>query len=224
MDFGVALAFSTGLIGGFGHCIGMCGPFVAAYTVQGAEGSRLSLFASLATHIFFNIGRITTYTFVGALMGLSGSFVNSAASLSGIQSIASFIAGILMSLMGLSIAGLFRGMLFFERYNSLIVKAIRGLLIDTSIARYIPLGMLVGMLPCGLSYSIFIAAAGSGDLLSGMLLALSFGCGTVFSLLLFGLFFNVLSVRLRGLVYRLSGITLFIMGLYFIYRALIYNA
>jgi sulfite exporter TauE/SafE len=221
VDFGVALAFSTGLMGGFGHCIGMCGPFVAAYTMNKAEaGHRVSVLP----HLFFNLGRTTTYVFIGAIMGLTGSFVNSAASLSGIQNIASVIAGAFMALMGLAISGLLRGLLSFERYNSLILKAMKALLQEPSSTRYLPLGMLVGMLPCGLSYGIFIAAAGTGNMLRGMLLSLSFGMGTAFSLILFGIFFHALSVRLRGILYRLSGLVLFAMGIYFIYRALTYNA
>ncbi len=221
MDFGLALAFSTGLMGGFGHCIGMCGPFVAAYTMNRAEGVNT---LSILSHLFFNLGRITTYVFIGALMGLTGSFVNSAASLSGIQNIASLIAGSFMALMGLAISGSLRGLLSFERYNSLILKAMKALLQEPSLTRYIPLGMLIGMLPCGLSYGIFIAAAGAGTMLKGMTLSFFFGIGTAFSLMLFGIFFHALSVRLRGILYRLSGLVLFAMGIYFIYRALTYNA
>lgn len=221
MDFGLALAFSSGFIGGFGHCIGMCGPFVAAYTMHRSDTNHT---IALIAHLLFNSGRITTYTFIGALMGLSGSFVNTAGSLAGLQNAASLIAGVFMCLMGLSIMGIFRRLLSFERYNSFIVKPMKVVLSEQSIARFIPFGMLVGLLPCGLSYSIFIASAGSGSMLKGLLLSLVFGIGTSFSLILFGYFFNLISLKIRGLIYRLSGLTVFVLGVYFIYRAIQHHA
>ncbi|HIJ59957.1 MAG TPA: sulfite exporter TauE/SafE family protein [Nitrospirae bacterium] len=221
MEFSLVLAFSTGLLGGFGHCIGMCGPFVAAYTMHRSYDLKEDLLSSLLTHCLFNIGRVSTYTFIGAMMGLSGSFVNSAGKIAGIQNIASLLAGLILIILGLGISGLTRKMLFFESYNSMIVNAIKFVLKDTSRLRYIPLGLLIGFLPCGLSYSIFISSAGTGSMLQGMTISLVFGIGTSISLIFFGYVFNILGNKIRGLLYSLSGIILIIMGIYFIYRGVL---
>lgn len=218
MDFSLTLAFTTGLVGGFGHCIGMCGPFVAAYTIHREKDITDGLLPSLLSHFLFNIGRIFTYTFIGAMMGLSGSFVNSTAQIAGIQNIASIIAGLIMILIGFSMLGIARAILFFEKYNSLLLRAIQYVLKDTSRPRYFPLGLLIGLLPCGLSYSIFIASAGTANLFQGMLISLFFGIGTSLSLILFGYIFNLIGKKLRGHLSIASGILLIIMGFHFIIK------
>ena len=78
----IAAAFVSGLLGSFGHCAAMCGPLVGSLSLAaGAGGARRSLAGQLAYHA----GRITTYGAVGAAMGLTGSFLNVAGRLAGVQ-------------------------------------------------------------------------------------------------------------------------------------------
>jgi len=216
VDISYFLAFTTGFLGGFGHCIGMCGPIVTSYTFHGGRfgDSRISL----SPHLLYNAGRINTYVFIGSLMGLAGSFADTIGRFSGSQDIVTIIAGCIMILMGLGITGILGGMNFIERHNNIILKAVKMVFEGISLWRYYPLGLLLGLLPCGLSYSIFIASAGTGNLFSGMMIALSFGLGTVPALLLFGVINTYLSNRIRGLVYRAGGIVIMLMGIYFIFR------
>ncbi|MBI5098325.1 MAG: sulfite exporter TauE/SafE family protein [Nitrospirae bacterium] len=218
MELGYTLAFTTGLLGGFGHCIGMCGPLVASYTIRSSPSLpyRSSIINNLLPHLFYNIGRITTYMFIGAVMGLAGSFVNVAGRISGFQNTVAIIAGLLMILMGLSISGIAGGMAWLERHNNLILKFAKNILQGESLWQYYPLGALFGFLPCGLSYTLFMAAAGTGSMLSGMLTTFFFGIGTLPALLLFGLVAGYLSHKLRGLLYKLSGIIIILMGIYFL--------
>ncbi|MBZ0155887.1 MAG: sulfite exporter TauE/SafE family protein [Alphaproteobacteria bacterium] len=219
MEASYLLMFTTGLLGGFGHCIGMCGPLVASYTLnaacRGAGSGRAGL---LLPHLLYNAGRISSYTFLGALMGLAGSFVNIAGRLAGLQNGVAVVAGALMIIMGLGVAGILRSVSSLERHNSLLLRAVRVVLEGDSVWRYYPLGILLGFLPCGLSYSAFIAAAGTGSLPQGLLLALCFGLGTIPPLLLFGVVINYLSAKVRGWVYRTGGLVIIGLGIYFIYR------
>ncbi|TNF56940.1 sulfite exporter TauE/SafE family protein [bacterium] len=217
METGLLVAFSTGLLGGFGHCIGMCGPIVASYALH---NSSEKVFSRIASHILYNTGRITTYMFIGALMGLTGAFVNVAGRLTGLQNVVAILAGLFMVLMGLSISGLFGAAQWLESQNSLIMKAAKGLSYEKSLWRYYPLGALFGFLPCGLSYTVFIAAAGTGDLFSGMLLAVFFGLGTFPSLFLFGITASLISSQMRGLLYRFAGFMIIGMGIYFLVKGL----
>lgn len=218
MEVGYTLAFTTGLLGGFGHCIGMCGPLVASYTLRSSPSlpHRASIINNLLPHLFYNIGRITTYMFIGAVMGLTGSFVNVAGRISGFQNTIAIIAGSLMIFMGLSISGIAGGTAWLERHNAFILRAGKNILQAESVWLYYPLGALFGFLPCGLSYTVFMAAAGTGSMLSGMLTAFFFGTGTLPALLMFGLVAGYLSHKLRGLLYRLSGIIIILMGIYFL--------
>ena len=218
MTSAIAVAFVTGLVGSFGHCAGMCGPLVGSFALAAAPlGARRALLGQLAYHA----GRVTTYALVGAAMGLTGSFVNVAGRMAGLQEVVAVAAGALMVLMGLGAAGL----LAFarraeERVAGKVFRAVRGVLEGGGIGRYYALGLVLGFLPCGLSYSAFGGAAATGSLPRGLLFALAFALGTVPALLLVGGLASAISPRLRGALYRLGGVAVAVVGLLFVLRGL----
>lgn len=219
MSADLALALSTGLVGGFGHCLGMCGPLVGGFAL--AAGPRLGARAALSAQGVYHLGRITSYGAVGGLMGLVGSFVDVAGRLAGAQRVASVAAGLCMIAMGLGAAGIAGWARRLEaRAADRVVAAVRGLLEGGGPGRLYPLGLLLGLLPCGLSYSIFVGSAATGAPVPGMLLALAFGLGTVPALLLAGAAATFLSHRLRGWLYRAGGLMVAAMGALFVLRGL----
>jgi sulfite exporter TauE/SafE len=217
------LMFGSGFLGGFGHCIGMCGPLVASYALypQNSDNKRRT---AILSHILYNTGRVTTYSFIGAFMGFTGSFVNASAGITGVQNFAAIFAGIIMVIMGLGVLGVFKGMKFIERHNGAVMKAIKAVLESESAWRYYPFGILMGFLPCGLSYSAFIAAAGTSDLLKGMAISVCFGLGTIPALLLFGFAVKRVGVKFREKIYKAGGVTIMLVGLYFIWKSIAVNA
>jgi uncharacterized protein len=220
MEAGYVFALSTGFLGGFGHCIGMCGPIVASYALAAqAKGNTFHL-RQIGPHILYNAGRIITYSALGGFMGLAGSFVNIAGRIAGMQNIIAALSGAIMIVMGMNIAGIFGSSAWIERHNAPVLNAARSILSLPSWLRFILLGLVLGFLPCGLSYTIFIAAAGTGSPLQGMTLAVLFGVGTLPALVLFGTIVSTLSVRLRGRIYRAGGVLVVIMGFYFLIRGI----
>ncbi|WP_242335990.1 MULTISPECIES: sulfite exporter TauE/SafE family protein [Anaeromyxobacter] len=218
MTDAVAMAFVTGLLGGFGHCIGMCGPLVGSFALaSGALGPRRSLAGQLAYHA----GRVTTYATLGAVMGLTGSFVNVAGRLAGLQDVVAVVAGVLMILVGLGAAGLSGGLKRLEaRASARVVRLVRGLLSGGGPGRLYPTGLALGLLPCGLSWTLFLGAAGTGSPSEGLLLALAFGLGTVPALLLAGALGALLGARARGVLYRAGGLLVAVLGGVFVARGL----
>ncbi|HSN90582.1 MAG TPA: sulfite exporter TauE/SafE family protein [Anaeromyxobacteraceae bacterium] len=210
MSDAVAMAFATGLLGGFGHCVGMCGPIVGSLALAaGPLGARRSLAGQLAYHA----GRVTTYAVLGAAMGLTGNFVNVAGRLAGVQQVVAVAAGVLMILVGLGAAGLSAGLKRLEaRASARVVALVRALLEGGGPGRLYPTGLALGILPCGLSWTIFLGAAGTGSPVEGLLLALAFGFGTIPALLLVGAAGALLGARARGLLYRLGGVLVAVLG------------
>jgi len=151
-------------------------------------------------------------------MGLSGSFVNVAAHMARGQNIVALGAGNMMVLMGLSIVGLWRGASLLERHNSAALSAARKAVSLPTPLRYPALGFVLGLLPCGLSYTVFIASAGAGGAFPGALLSLLFGLGTLPAVLLFGKLTVSISASLRGGIYRAGGVAVIVMGIVFILR------
>ncbi len=219
METGYILAFTTGIMGGFGHCIGMCGPLVASYAMAGAKQAD-SLSGRMIPHLLYNSGRIVTYTLVGGIMGLSGSFINVAGRLANIQNIIAMLAGVVMIGMGLGITGISGNTAWLEKHNALVLRMAGRITSSSSRFRYFPLGITLGLLPCGLSYTVFIAAAGTGSPVPGMATAFLFGLGTLPALLTFGTVISALSAALRVRVYRIGGALVILMGIYYLYRGI----
>lgn len=215
MNLDFLLAFSGGLLGGFGHCLGMCGPIVAATALQPGETSPAR---RISGQLLYNLGRITTYALLGALLGLLGTFANLAGGLAGFQNIVLFAAGILMILMGLGVVGPLRIFAPFEKKNfALLALAGRFLKLESPL-RFYPLGLVLGLLPCGLSYSYLFGAAGSGSALKGMLFMVAFGAGTVPGMLFFASIITVMRGKIRGVILRLAGVLIILTGMLFLFR------
>jgi hypothetical protein len=219
MDASLPIALATGFLGGFGHCVAMCGPLVGALGISAPPGTpaRRALLPQLAYHL----GRITTYGTVGAVMGLVGSFVNVAGRLAGWQDVVAVLAGALMVAMGLGAATQSLWVKGAEgRLAGRVLGAVRRLAGHEAPLRAYPLGLLLGFLPCGLSYSAFAAAAATGHPARGMALALAFGAGTLPALLLAGAVVSALSARARGRLHRAGGLLVALLGVLFVLRGL----
>jgi sulfite exporter TauE/SafE len=217
----LAMAATAGLLGGLGHCTGMCGPIVAAFSMQSGEGKG----SPLAGAILYNAGRVTTYTLLGALVGGLGSFVAVVVPMEGAQYALMAATGALMAFLGLSIAGAFsRATGLIERHNTPVIRAARSLLASRTSLKYLPLGLVLGLLPCGLSYAMLIGAAGSGGLISGALRMLAFGLGTVPAMFLIGLLARGAGNIMRGRLYRAGGAVVALMGLVYVYRGIAFYA
>jgi sulfite exporter TauE/SafE len=219
MDASLPIALATGFLGGFGHCVAMCGPLVGALGISAPPGVPAS--RALAPQLAYHLGRITTYGTIGALMGLAGSFVNVAGRLAGVQDAVAVLAGALLVAMGIGAASMSLRVKVMEgRLAGRVMSSVRRLFgHDAPMGAY-PLGLVLGLLPCGLSYSAFAAAAATGSPARGMLLALAFGAGTLPALLLAGAVVAALSVRARSLLHRLGGALVALLGLLFVLRGL----
>lgn len=214
----LGLSFTTGLLGGFGHCLGMCGPLIGTTVL---DASRQSVGQKVGAQTLYHMGRISTYAWLGAFFGWTGSFVNLAGSMMGIQNVVAAAAGTLMVLRGLEVLGILRLRLIqsLEGRIGFLLQGVRVVQTVDSVWRYYLLGLFLGLLPCGLSYSAFLGAAGTGSAPVGFLFSLAFGLGTLPALLALGFLLGAISLRLRGWLYRAGGASLVILGALFLYRA-----
>ncbi|HSN16189.1 MAG TPA: sulfite exporter TauE/SafE family protein [Anaeromyxobacteraceae bacterium] len=210
--------FAAGLAGGAGHCVAMCGPVVASLGLAAPPGQ--GTLAAAARSLPYHLGRVTTYGLLGALMGLTGSFVNVAGRLAGFSEAVAVIAGALMLLFGLGATGI-AGPLerITARASTRLTTFSRSLLAGGPGQLY-PLGLALGFLPCGLSWTAFLGAAATGGAVQGLLAALAFGLGTVPGLLAAGVLAAAFGQRARGVLYRIGGLLIAAMGLLFLLRGL----
>jgi sulfite exporter TauE/SafE len=211
--------FAAGLAGGAGHCVAMCGPIVASFGLAARPGA--GTLAAVARTLPYHLGRVTTYALIGALMGLTGSFVNVAGRLAGFADAVAILAGALMVLFGLGATGVSGSL---ERvtagWSALLTSTARSILSGGSGAPLFPLGLALGFLPCGLSWTAFLGAAATGGPVPGFVAALAFGLGTVPGLLGAGALAAAFGQRARGWLLRAGGLVVAVLGLLFVLRGL----
>ncbi len=212
--------FLIGVLGSM-HCIGMCGGFVTMYALK--KPGR----TPLIYHLLYNAGRITTYSVLGGILGEAGSFAILARGHRGIPAAALLIAGLIMILMGLNILGIFGRRGFFEQAEITNISAFRGMfrrfLEIESMWGIFFFGLLLGFLPCGLLYPLFIAAAASGSFFAGVLTMAMFGLGTIPALMFLGLIVGRIRPHLKLLLFRMAAILVVLLGVRTFLRGLSFS-
>jgi sulfite exporter TauE/SafE len=188
--------FLLGLLG-TGHCLGMCGPLVVAL-----PGGR----PGLSPHLLYHLGRLSTYTVVGAALGLLGGQLDDFARVQIGLSLGAALFLVLFALVRLGVVAEPRWMAGVspERvpgFGRLVGGAIGG----RSKLALLALGLLLGLLPCGLSYAAFARALPSGGALGGATCTLAFGLGTLPGLLALGTVASSVARRHQRLFDLLAG-------------------
>lgn len=218
---------TTGFAVGFGHCLGMCGPIVVSLSLNMKERPLL------VPHLLYNAGRVTTYGILGGIMGLTGSFTAVAARIAGLQKGIMIFSGVVIMAMALAMSGWVRlGSIFADDSlpQGVVSGGFRRLAASKSRFAYYPLGLLLGLLPCGPVYTALIAAARAGmdagaaasGFFQGLGLMLAFGLGTVPALVLVGRLAGVGWLKSRALIYKASAVLMFGVGVYFVIRGIRY--
>lgn len=209
------MAFLTGLLGS-AHCIGMCGGIVGALSLT-PDGRS----SGVSFHLFYNLGRILTYSLIGLLTGWLGSALALKGNLLGVTRPLLLGSDLLVILVGLGTAGLFNRLnlmsLEFSGPIKSLTRAVKGLRRLPPGLAALPLGLLFGLLPCGLLYAMAMTAAQSGDSLRGAIIMAAFGLGTAPSLLLVGSAAVWFSSQ-RSWMFKAAGIMVAIMGCYNLFR------
>nr|VFK40700.1 MAG: hypothetical protein BECKSD772F_GA0070984_10673 [Candidatus Kentron sp. SD]VFK44228.1 MAG: hypothetical protein BECKSD772E_GA0070983_103513 [Candidatus Kentron sp. SD]VFK80850.1 MAG: hypothetical protein BECKSD772D_GA0070982_11671 [Candidatus Kentron sp. SD] len=202
-------AFLAGLLGGV-HCIGMCGGIIGALSMGLPAPARKPL--SLASYIFsYNAGRIFTYALAGAVMGWSGNMATGLLEQYQSWLALRILAALFMIAMGLYLGGWWFGLATVERGGGIIWRWLspigNRLLPVKNLKQALLLGVVWGWLPCGLVYSFLIWALAAGGWREGALFMISFGLGTLPTLMGIGFAASALQRFLqRSDIRRLAGL------------------
>ena len=205
------------ILGSFGHCIGMCGGIVIAYSSTKVQAQWSKQKQSVA-HLFYSIGRVVTYMILGAVFGFIGSVITFNDTTNGLLL---FITGFIMLLVGASLLGKLKFLTLIEHSISKQVwyqKSFKRLIASNSLSSFYLLGMLNGLLPCGFVYFFAITAASTANAVYGALVMLIFGLSTIPALFSLGFFVGLFKQsEFRDLMIKLASIAVIIYGIYIIY-------
>ncbi len=201
------------------HCAGMCGGIVAAL---GTSAASQNLYHALQSSVTYNLGRVTMYVLLGAVMGTLGMTFQQYIPVIG--SALRLASAILLVSMGCYIAGWWLGLRRFENFGYRLLKPIQG----AQLARW-PLpgsaklfltGVVWGCLPCGLVYTMLTLAMTTGSLKRGATAMLVFGLGTMPILLLTGALADRMMLIVRQKFVRsLMGLLIIVFGLWTLFGA-----
>lgn len=217
LEFSLTAALLAGLLGG-GHCVGMCGGIVGAVTMT-LPGSKPKLPFVLA----YNLGRIGSYGVAGVIAGAVGASSFFLDHVLPVEKVLYALASLMLVLLGFYLAGIWRVLTRLEALGGRLWQHLqpysKRLLPVRTLPQSLMLGVLWGWLPCGLVYSVLVAAVATGSPVQGGLLMLAFGLGTLPTLLAMGM----AAVRLKKLLQhlwfrRLSGLLIAGFGLLALYR------
>jgi len=204
-------AISLGLIGSF-HCAGMCGPIAIALPLK-----KDNVFSVATSGILYNLGRAITYSIMGFIFGLLGQGLY----FGGLQQWISLIMGVIM-VVSVIFPALFKNRfkietLSFKYVGKLQIK-LRKLFQKQGFISLFIVGLLNGLLPCGLVYMALAGAIATGNALSGALFMFVFGLGTLPMLLGISIMGNFVGTKIRLKINKLTPIVIVIVGILFILR------
>ena len=204
-------------LGSFGHCIGMCGGIVIAYSSAKVD-KEWSVGRKATAHLLYSLGRIQTYMLLGVIFGYIGGVSTFSNTANGILLV---VAGVAMILSGLSLIGVIK---FLNSVDSPLTRnrwfgeRFRELLNNQSLYSLFVLGMLNGLLPCGFVYFFAITAASTASPLWGGVVMLVFGLATTPALFGLGFFVSLFQRGgLRVVMIRLAALAVIIYGAYTLY-------
>ncbi len=205
-------AISLGFLGSF-HCIGMCGPIALTIPVK-----RDSAFSIISGTLTYNLGRVSTYAVLGVVFGLVGQGF----ALAGLQNVLSITLGLLLLI----------GVLFPKIplipfkigfiYSALaeVKTALSGLFGTHSTRALFLIGLLNGLLPCGLVYLAIAGSIATANALSGAVFMAGFGLGTLPAMMAITVARDYISIKFRERIRQVVPVAVGVMAILLILRGM----
>ncbi|MFH0732251.1 MAG: sulfite exporter TauE/SafE family protein [Candidatus Omnitrophota bacterium] len=211
--------FATGIALGAGPCMATCGPVLLSYITATKKGPA----NAFRCWFIFSITRAFIYASLGALTGIIGTSLYQSYYWEKKGFIIWAIGGIFICLLGILTA-------MGNNTHSKVCHKLQNIFIAKDTKSIMALGVVIGLFPCApligvLSYISMISVYWH----QGVVLAFSFGLGTIISpLLILGLGAGLLQ-RLKVLqdekthvwFGRIAGVILFFLGLHILIKTIV---
>ncbi len=173
----LSAAFITGLLGS-AHCFGMCAGISGLFAINAHVATTRR---QISKAVAYNLGRVLTYAFLGVTVAVVGR--TAVDSIPGLAAPIRLASGLLIILIGLQVAFGWRILAFVENAGAKlwhkVAPAAKGLVPVETLVQALGLGLIWGLLPCGLVYSVLLIAATTAEPASGGMVMIAFGFGTM---------------------------------------------
>jgi sulfite exporter TauE/SafE/copper chaperone CopZ len=176
----LSLVFLIGLVASISSCMAVTGGLlVAAAAAYNANSPTIPGIQRLKPHIYFNAGRIISYTLLGGAVGALGSLLTLSAEANGFLTLAASAIMIVLGLQMLRLLPRFGRVLLpksiAHKVHDLASRKVKG--------GAFTLGALTFFLPCGFTQALQLYVLGKGSIMTGALTMLVFALGTLPALL-----------------------------------------
>lgn len=191
------------------HCVGMCGPLVMMLPYS--KEARMRVFFETLT---YNLGRVLTYAFLGLLFGFLGKGI----AFVGFSQVLSVVFGLIFIVLAIKKQGLEQLDGFLNRHFAQRMRRLFSRFLKNK-SGFFALGMLNGLLPCGIVYWAIAASLMTFNPLEGAAYMFIFGIGTMPLMLATVLASRGLHRSAVRRFYKFIPIYQFALGVFLIYRA-----
>ena len=193
------------------HCIAMCGGISLSQSIPDEKGRK----SSFSRPLLYNLGRVVSYTAIGAVLGTIGYFIGGGTAVSApltIQGLIKIIAGVMLLIMGLRLIGAFS---WLQRFSISLPKGLVRTVGRASVRIKAPfmIGLLNGFMPCGPLQAMWLIALSCGSPIKGGLSMLLFSLGTLPLMLGLGSLVTALGKKYAHAVQSGGAVIVAVMGL-----------
>ncbi len=214
MSYG--FVFLIGLVAATSTCLAVSGGLLLAIvTKYQRDQVNLTTVQKFKPHLFFNVGRIISYTLFGGIIGLLGSMFTLS---SGITGMVTIIASILMIIVGLQLLHIFP---WLDRVQVKMPKFIAHKLYGASAEKKtfnnktaFLFGAATFFLPCGFTQALQLYVLGRGDVVTGALTMLLFSLGTLPALISIGAFTSFTKGSVQKYFTIFSALLVIVLGIF----------
>jgi uncharacterized protein len=216
MSYG--FVFVIGLVAATSTCLAVAGGLLLAVANKHNEANpNLTGWLKFKPHIYFNAGRLISYTLLGGVIGALGSFLSISPKVTGIITI---IASLFMIVMGIQLLKIFPWM---NKIQLKMPKFIAHKIYDAShqeskkapskLSSFL-FGGSTFFLPCGFTQALQLYVLGKGDFVTGALVMLAFSLGTLPALTGIGAFTSFAKGKTQRHFTTFSAVLVIILGLF----------
>ena len=206
--------FVIGLVAATSTCLAIAGGLLLAVAAKHNEKyPHLKGWQKFRPHLFFNVGRIASYTLLGGLIGLLGSAISLPPNVTGILTIG---ASVLMVVVGIQLLGIFP---WLNKLQLKMPKVFAHKLYDASTQQHAAspkvsffFGASTFFLPCGFTQALQLYVLGKGSFFVGALTMLAFSLGTLPSLAGIGAFSSFAKKNIQRHFMTFSAVLVIILG------------
>jgi len=212
-SMGYGVLFVVGLLTSL-HCVAMCGGINLSQCV-GSGREEAGNGAMVKPSLLYNLGRVTSYTILGGIIGAVGSVISFSGWTRGLVAI---LSGVFMVILGLSMTGLFP---WINQITPRLPRIFSQKTYSAGRGRgpYV-VGLLNGLMPCGPLQAMQIYALGTGSAVAGALSMFFFSLGTLPLMFGLGAVITMLGSRFTKKMMRVSAVLVAVLGVVMFNRGL----